>query len=67
MILGELPLRYDCQDILDANDDGKLNVTDALALVEWVFKDEPDLPAPFRACALDPTEDSLDCGESNCG
>jgi len=67
MILGDLTFRYDCQDILDANDDGELNITDALSVVEWVFKDGPDLPAPFRACARDSTDDALDCGESNCG
>ncbi|HVR75859.1 MAG TPA: dockerin type I repeat-containing protein [Planctomycetota bacterium] len=65
-IVGNLAKRFACDDILDANDDGVLNVTDALPVLAYVFQRGPDLPAPFRTCGVDPTNDALTCTQSNC-
>jgi hypothetical protein len=50
-----------CQDAADTNDDGRLNVADALYLLTWLFRDEVAMPGPYPACGIDPTGDSLDC------
>lgn len=59
---------FDCNDMLDANDDGNLDGTDPIVILGWVFLGDPDLPAPFFSCGPDPTDDdALDCKQSNCG
>jgi hypothetical protein len=64
--VGNLPARFTCEKILDANDDGTVTVTDAIPVLKWVFEKGAALPAPFRACAVDPTKDALPCTQSNC-
>jgi hypothetical protein len=64
--VGNLPARFACDKILDANDDGTVTVTDAIPVLKWVFEKGAALPAPFRACATDPTADALTCTASNC-
>ncbi len=54
-------LQTDCADALDADDDGDLAVTDAIRLLEHLFRGGPDLPAPFPGVGEDPTGDSLSC------
>ena len=55
---GETPR---CRKAADVNDDGKLNVSDAIGLLLFFFKGRGPLPEPFDACGLDPTSDPLDC------
>ncbi len=55
-------LQTDCADALDADDDGDLAVTDAIRVLEHLFRGGPDLPAPFPGFGEDPTGDSLTCG-----
>ena len=50
-----------CLDALDTDDDGGTNVTDALHLLEFLFREGTQPPAPFPSLGPDPTADSLDC------
>ena len=60
---------FDCDDMLDLNDDGALDVTDPALLLRYLFLRGQAPAAPFMpACELDPTvTDLLDCKQSNCG
>lgn len=50
----------DCPDAADANDDGALNLTDAVAILVHLFAGAPAPPAPGAlACGTDPTLDDL--------
>ncbi len=51
-----------CDDAMDANDDGLLNIVDAIYLLNYVFGQGPPPAAPFPDCTEDPTPgNSLDC------
>ena len=54
----------DCEDALDADDQGDLNVVDAVYLLEYLFQGGPAPPAPFPAAGEDPTGDDLGCERS---
>ena len=57
---------FDCDNMLDGNDDGELNTADPIIILEWVFGLRlPDLNAPFLTCGFDDDTD-LTCNESNC-
>ncbi len=48
-------LDYDCNEALDANDDGdpenpRINVADAIYLLSYLFLSGPEPPAPFPDC-----------------
>ncbi len=64
-ILGHLflsdPPKLDCDDAADANDDGTVNLVDAVALLFYLFDGGEPPPEPFSSCGTDPTEDSLGC------
>jgi hypothetical protein len=50
---------FPCPDAADANDDGLINITDALRTLDFLFTDEsPPIPAP-EVCGSDPTGDDL--------
>jgi hypothetical protein len=51
-----------CQDAVDANDDGHIDISDAIFTLFWLFGNgaPPPPPGPFN-CGSDPTPDSLDC------
>ena len=49
-----------CQDAADANDDGNIDIADAVAALSFLFGGA-SLPEPIN-CGEDPTADSLDCG-----
>ncbi len=53
-----------CEDAADANDDGAVNVADAVYLLEALFRGGPVPPGPFPECGYDPTEDALGCAAS---
>jgi hypothetical protein len=48
-----------CQDAADANDDGNLDIADAVAALSFLFGGGT-LPEPIN-CGEDPTIDGLDC------
>lgn len=51
-----------CEDACDGNDDGVLDIGDAVYLLQWLFRGGPIPPAPGPFIfGRDPTEDALDC------
>ena len=54
---GEVP----CEDAADANDDGALNVADAVYGLTYLFSGGGPPPAPFPEPGVDPTADALGC------
>ncbi len=52
-----------CEDSMDINDTGALNIIDATDLLQYLFNGgvEPPTPGPFGDCAADPTADALGC------
>lgn len=50
-----------CRKTADANDDGRLNVTDPITVLLHLFAGAGPLPSPFDACGPDATEDLLGC------
>ena len=50
-----------CEDASDANDDGELDLTDALDLLEYLFLGGLAPAAPHPEPGEDPTADSLGC------
>lgn len=50
-----------CQDQLDSNDDGAINLTDALYIGGALFLHGPPPPPPYPQQGTDPTPDSLLC------
>jgi hypothetical protein len=51
-----------CPDAADANDDGHVNIADAIYSLDFLFRGGAVPPAPFPEPNLDPTSDSLSCG-----
>jgi hypothetical protein len=54
-----LPPGTVCDDARDVNDDGSLDLTDAVVLIDWLFRSGPAPPEPFFECGEDPTSDTL--------
>ena len=59
-------MAVDCDDACDANDDGGLDLGDAIYLLGAIFSGGDDPPAPHPGCGLDPTPDGLGCASSPC-
>lgn len=58
---------FDCDDMLDANDDNELDMTDPITILIWIFLNGESLPQPFMSCGEeDDSVDTLRCLESNC-
>jgi hypothetical protein len=57
-LTGSLP----CKKSADANDDGRVNLSDAIVTLLHLFGGRT-LPPPFGGCGVDPTTDDLDCRE----
>ncbi len=55
------PERLECEDAADANDDGAVNLTDALTILFFLFEAGPLIPDPVIACGEDPTPDDFGC------
>ena len=54
-----------CENAADANDDGSMDIADAIALLGYLFSGQPAPPVPFIECGLDPTDDPLACETYN--
>ncbi len=52
----------DCDDACDVNDDGALDIADALYSLSALFGGGPAPAAPFPMCGVDSSADFLDCG-----
>jgi hypothetical protein len=65
VIVGNFTAAYDCEDALDADDNGVLEVEDAVPVLQWVFQRGSALDEPFLGCGTDPTADSLTCNEDH--
>ncbi|MFN0056985.1 MAG: hypothetical protein ACKVX7_00880 [Planctomycetota bacterium] len=63
-LFGALPL-LDCSDSCDGNDDGALDISDAIAQLTALFALRGPLPPPTD-CGADPTPDTLACTSSVC-
>ncbi len=65
--LDELKPEPVCLDACDANDDGRLELTDTLAILLFLFNDgtPPPPPGPHTA-GFDPTKDVIPCGDRLC-
>jgi hypothetical protein len=50
-----------CQEAADANDDGTIDTSDAVYLIEYQFLGKSAPPAPFPECGRDPAADGLPC------
>jgi len=50
-----------CRDAADANDDGRVNLLDAVGILAHLFRNAGALPAPFETCGEDATADALGC------
>ena len=56
-----------CLKASDSNDDGVVNITDLLYLLNHLFTGAPPPAAPHEACGVDPSPDSLPCvGYAGC-
>ncbi len=51
-----------CEKAADLDDNGLLDLTDAVSLLGVLFLGVPAPPEPFAACGVDPTQDNLSCG-----
>ena len=51
------PLALPCRDAADTDDNGRLELTDAIALLDAIFRGQAPLPPPADRCGVDPTDD----------
>jgi hypothetical protein len=58
------PLPLSCADAADADDNGKVEIADALVVLNSVHCLGPAPREPFLFCGPDPTPDGLDCVQS---
>jgi RHS repeat-associated protein len=52
---------FPCSDAADVDDSGAVNLTDAVGLLDFLFRRRPFPAPPFLDCGLDPTGDVLSC------
>ncbi|MGE4618436.1 MAG: FG-GAP-like repeat-containing protein [Planctomycetota bacterium] len=50
-----------CLDVFDFNDDGDVDISDSVYLLQYLFTGGSAPPAPFPSCGIDATPDTLDC------
>ncbi len=55
-----------CPLAADANDDGAVDLGDAIFILNYGFVGGAPPPAPFAECGEDPTPDALECGAFSC-
>jgi len=54
-----------CEDACDVNDNGILNIADVVTALSRLFEGGPPFDPPGPSCGIDPTLDTLGCGEFN--
>jgi hypothetical protein len=59
LFLGQAPPA--CEDAADADDSGKLAISDPVLTLNRLFRGGPELPAPYPLEGNDPTDDGLGC------
>lgn len=62
-------VKFNCDDMLDVDDNGRLEVADPLLLLRFIFLHGPAPSAPFRACGADSAvveNPVLTCAQANC-
>lgn len=61
--------KFDCDDLLDLNDDGGVSVPDGIWVLQYVFLRGRAPPGPYPLCGADKTPERapIHCAESNCG
>ena len=52
-----------CQDSADANDNGTMEIVDAIDILRWTFGLSAELPPPFPGPGTDPSPDALACAD----
>jgi hypothetical protein len=50
-------------DSADANDDGGVDITDAILILSSLFEGDTTLPQPYPVVGFDPTADEFICSE----
>lgn len=66
-VMGQVPPRFSCEDLMDADDNGRVDTADVASTLAYLFLHGPAIPPPAGDCTGDPTEDPLGCEASNCG
>lgn len=67
LFLGNSCATGNCEDRLDADDNGQLDIADPIFLLNFLFRGGETLSAPQGTAGIDPTDDSLVCGVSALG
>ncbi|MCS5626197.1 MAG: hypothetical protein NZ935_01340, partial [Planctomycetes bacterium] len=55
----------DCEDHGDADDNGRLELTDAVFLLDFLFRSGVQPQPPYPAPGLDTSADPFECGDSS--
>ncbi len=50
-----------CMDAADADDNGTIDITDAIWVLEYLFREGNAPASPFPDCGIDPTSDEISC------
>ena len=50
-----------CEEAMDVDDNGALDQTDAIRVLEYVFRNGDEPPTPFSSCGTDTDGDALGC------
>jgi hypothetical protein len=62
-LFGQAQTPSTCIDASDINDDGLVNIADAISLLEYLFEGGSVPPAPSSSCGPDDSIDNLTCQE----
>jgi hypothetical protein len=60
VFLGERTAYY-CREAMDADDNGRVEISDATFILQYLFLGGPEPGVPGRPCGVDPTPDDLGC------
>jgi Mg-chelatase subunit ChlD len=60
-LFAEVPFHIGCLEAADVNDDGRVNVADAIGLLNYLYLHGARPSPPFPQVDLDPTPDDLGC------
>ena len=66
MVFLRQPESIACLRAGDTDDNGRLDISDAIALLRYLFMADPAPAAPFPDCGRDPAADELGCRASAC-